>query len=157
MYCPKCGTQNDDNAFKCIKCGTIIQQVPLTTVPVKKSNTAVIVLAIIGGVIGLFMVIGILAAIAIPQFSAYRERAYNAQARTEIQTACNAATSFFIDHPDKIITLDDLKERGVSTHPGIELIIENGTKENLIVRAKHEKGKKIYIADQNCNIQEINP
>lgn len=106
MYCPRCGTQNDDNAFKCIKCGTIIQQIPFTTVPVKKSNTAGIVLAVIGGIFGLIMVIGILAAIAIPQFAAYRVRAYNTQARTEIQKACNAASSFFIEHPDKIITGD---------------------------------------------------
>ena len=21
MYCPKCGTENDDNAWKCVKCG----------------------------------------------------------------------------------------------------------------------------------------
>jgi hypothetical protein len=28
MYCPKCGTENDDNAFRCIKCSEIIQPVP---------------------------------------------------------------------------------------------------------------------------------
>jgi len=27
MYCRKCGTQNDDNAWKCIKCGEILQMV----------------------------------------------------------------------------------------------------------------------------------
>lgn len=27
MYCTKCGTQNDNNAWKCIKCGTTLQQV----------------------------------------------------------------------------------------------------------------------------------
>ena len=25
MFCTKCGTENDDNAFKCVKCGTILQ------------------------------------------------------------------------------------------------------------------------------------
>ena len=29
MYCPKCGTQNDDNAFRCIKCNEIIQPMPI--------------------------------------------------------------------------------------------------------------------------------
>jgi uncharacterized protein (DUF983 family) len=29
MYCPKCGTQNDDNAFRCIKCSDIIQPIPI--------------------------------------------------------------------------------------------------------------------------------
>ncbi len=27
MYCRKCGTQNDDNAFRCVNCNEIIQQV----------------------------------------------------------------------------------------------------------------------------------
>ena len=27
MYCRKCGAQNDDNAFRCVSCGEIIQQV----------------------------------------------------------------------------------------------------------------------------------
>ena len=29
MYCPKCGTQNDDNAFRCIRCSEIIQPMPI--------------------------------------------------------------------------------------------------------------------------------
>ncbi|MFZ0961326.1 MAG: CD225/dispanin family protein [Terriglobia bacterium] len=28
MYCPKCGAPNDDNAWKCIQCQTILQQAP---------------------------------------------------------------------------------------------------------------------------------
>ncbi|MDX9722764.1 MAG: zinc ribbon domain-containing protein [Myxococcota bacterium] len=29
MYCPQCGVQNDDNAFRCIQCGSIVQQMPM--------------------------------------------------------------------------------------------------------------------------------
>lgn len=29
MYCPKCGAQNDDNAFRCIQCQEIIQSIPI--------------------------------------------------------------------------------------------------------------------------------
>ncbi len=25
MYCPKCGTPNDDNAWKCVQCQTVLQ------------------------------------------------------------------------------------------------------------------------------------
>ena len=25
MYCPKCGTQNEDNAWKCVQCQTVLQ------------------------------------------------------------------------------------------------------------------------------------
>ena len=27
MFCVKCGTENDDNAYKCIKCGNVLQHV----------------------------------------------------------------------------------------------------------------------------------
>lgn len=157
MYCPKCGAQNDDNAFKCIKCGTVIQQVPITTGQAKKSNAAVIVLVVTGAVLGLLAVIGILAAIAIPQFTAYRVRACDAQAHTEIQEACNAATSFFMEHPGKIVTLYDLRERDVGMPSDIELVIEDATRENLTIRARHKKGKKVYLADKYCNIHETKP
>ena len=33
MYCPKCGIQNDDNAFRCIKCGQVIQPIPIQPQP----------------------------------------------------------------------------------------------------------------------------
>lgn len=26
MYCRKCGTQNDDNAYKCVRCADLLQQ-----------------------------------------------------------------------------------------------------------------------------------
>ena len=33
MYCPKCGAQNDDNAFRCISCGVVIQAIPIQPQP----------------------------------------------------------------------------------------------------------------------------
>ena len=65
MYCPKCGTQNDNNAFKCINCSEIIQNVPVyqskdigedpgirMLIPVGRSAYAVI-----AGYLGLFSLI----------------------------------------------------------------------------------------------------
>jgi uncharacterized membrane protein YvbJ len=38
LFCTKCGTQNDDNSYKCVKCGEILQQVqahgPVTQVTI---------------------------------------------------------------------------------------------------------------------------
>jgi hypothetical protein len=28
MFCPKCGTANDDNAWKCVQCQTVLSQAP---------------------------------------------------------------------------------------------------------------------------------
>jgi Tfp pilus assembly protein PilE len=153
MYCPKCGTQNDDNAFRCTKCGIVLQQ----SAPKKKSNTAVIVLVVAGAAIGLFIFLAILAAIAIPAFLDYRTKADNAMAQTELTNACHAAAAFFLEHPDKSVTIDDLKKEGLALNPDIELSIENGSEGALSMRARHKKGNKVYVADRDCAIQEIRP
>lgn len=43
-------------------------------------------------------IIGILAAIAIPQFSSYRERAFDAAALSDLKSAYMELESFFYDH-----------------------------------------------------------
>jgi len=42
-------------------------------------------------------IIGILAAIAIPQFSAYRERAYKSEAQSDLKNAAIAMEAYFVD------------------------------------------------------------
>lgn len=42
-------------------------------------------------------IIGILAAIAIPQFSSYRQKAYNSSAQADVKNAKTAFESFFAD------------------------------------------------------------
>lgn len=150
MYCSKCGEKNADNAYKCTRCGTVIQ-------PGKKSTTAVIVLVIAGIAVGLFILAGILAAIAIPSFVGYRAKARDAMAQAEVKNACTAAAAFFLEHPDKTITLDDLKEEGMAANSEVELVIENGTMRDLSIRARHTKGRKTFVADRNCVIREVQP
>jgi type IV pilus assembly protein PilA len=43
-------------------------------------------------------IIGILAAIAIPQFSAYRKRSYNAAAEADLRNAATAQEAYFVDY-----------------------------------------------------------
>ncbi len=153
MYCPKCGKKNDDNAYKCTKCGKILHE----EAGKKKSNTAIIVLVIAGIAVGLLIFIAILAAIAIPSFVNYQAKARDAMAQAEVKNACTAAAAFFMEHPDKNITLDDLKEQGVVKNPEVEVAIENGTMKDLSIRARHTKGRKTYVADRDCAIREIQP
>jgi hypothetical protein len=62
-----------------------------------------------------------------------------------------------MEHPDKTITLDDLKEKGMAANPEVEMVIVNGTMGNLSLRARHTKGRKTFVADRNCAIREIQP
>jgi len=43
-------------------------------------------------------IIGILAAIAIPQFSAYRAKAYNSAATSDLKNAKTQLEAYFMDH-----------------------------------------------------------
>jgi Tfp pilus assembly protein PilE len=153
MYCPKCGTKNDDNAYKCTKCGIVIKG----SAAKKKTNTAVIVLIVAAAALVFFAVIGILAAIAIPAFINQQAKARNVMAQTEVRNACHAAAEFFIDHSHETITLAALHERGIGANPDIEISIANGTMNGLSIRARHKRGTKVYVADRNCDIREAQP
>jgi len=37
------------------------------------------------------------------------------------------------------------------------VVIENGTMRDLSIRGRHTKGRKVYVADRNCAIREIQP
>ena len=51
-------------------------------------------------------IIGILAAIAIPQFQQYRQRGYDAGARSDLRNAATAEEAYFIDN-DTYVTCAD--------------------------------------------------
>ena len=54
-------------------------------------------------------IIGILAAIAIPQFSAYKQRGYNIAAKTDAKNAYTAAQAYFADYAtETIANISDL-------------------------------------------------
>jgi hypothetical protein len=79
MYCPKCGTANDDNAFRCVKCNEIVQpaaaQGPAQPRPTKKLGDDAVVrmllpvgrsgLAIAAGYLGIFSLFPIFGPIAV--------------------------------------------------------------------------------------------
>ena len=58
-------------------------------------------------------IIGILAAIAIPQFMEYRKRGYAAAANADAKNAYTAAMAYFVDYPTgSIDTVDKLESAG---------------------------------------------
>ena len=71
-----------------------------------------------GGAIAL---IGILAAIAIPQFLAYRSRGFDAQARAVVQQVLNAQQVFFQRNHHYAGSIEQLRDAGLDPHekPGV--------------------------------------
>ena len=66
-------------------------------------------------------IIGILAAIAIPQFTAYKARGYNAGAKADAKNAYTAAQAYFADHPTAAPDLAALQAAGYQQTVGVTL------------------------------------
>ncbi len=94
-------------------------------------------------------IIGILAAIAIPQFSAYRQRGYNTNARSDLKNAYTAAQAFFSDSPAASLTdVNALTGYGFKSS---SLVTTNasGDINSLAVSSYHSSGTKTYSTDSS--------
>ena len=76
-------------------------------------------------------IIGILAAIAIPQFSAYRSRGFNATANSDAKNAFTAAQAYFAELPDGTVTTTLLTTYGFVLSPGNAAAVAAGTADTL--------------------------
>ncbi len=71
-------------------------------------------------------IIAILAAIAIPQFSAYRVRGYNTAARADVKNAYTAAQAYFSDYPGATITTTKLGGAGFVPSKDVTVAVSSG-------------------------------
>jgi len=99
-------------------------------------------------------IIGILAAIAIPQFTAYRQRGYNAAAKSDLKNAYTAAQAFFADSPSGAATLALLTgSYGYRQGANITLTISSSnTVGTLSMTSVHSQGNTTYTSEANGNI-----
>lgn len=77
-------------------------------------------------------IIGILAAIAIPQFTAYKARGYNAAAKADLKNAYTAAQAYFAENPTGTVTAALLATNGFLGTPGVTLTITTGTPQTAL-------------------------
>lgn len=82
-------------------------------------------------------IIGILAAIAIPQFTAYKARGYNAAAKADLKNAYTAAQAYFADNPTATIDAAALTAGGYQATTGVVLGITAGTQTTLAMTASN--------------------
>ena len=92
-------------------------------------------------------IIGILAAIAIPNFVSYRRRGYNAAANADAKNAYTAAQAYFTDYPDATVTLALLQGYGFKSSSGVALTVTAGTQSTLDLSTSHGSGDKSYSVD----------
>lgn len=125
--------------------------------PVPETQQAVITVAggvgngalIIGVLISVVLVTAILAAIAIPQFSSYRMKAYNAAALTDLRNARNSCDSFYATnnrYPQTLEETEFIPSKNVNVSYGLV------TADNYyIITAGHAQGSKVYRISSNSS------
>jgi len=90
-------------------------------------------------------IIGILAAIAIPQFSAYRQRAYNSAANSDLKNAATAQEAYYVDNETYTSTITNLKGTyGLYTSEKVTFINPRATITTYHMEAYHTSGNVTY-------------
>ena len=96
-------------------------------------------------------IIGILAAIAIPQFSAYRTRSYNAASQADLRNAATAQEAYFVDEQIYCDTTGTLigATYGLYMSENVTLTIVAASTDatGYVMRSKHSSGDKTYVID----------
>lgn len=99
-------------------------------------------------------IIGILAAIAIPQFIAYRQRGYNSQAKSDVRNAYTSTQIYFHDYPNETIaSVDNLTPYGFRPSPDVRMTV-SGNISTLSITASHASSSPpvTYVATSQGNI-----
>jgi prepilin-type N-terminal cleavage/methylation domain-containing protein len=90
-------------------------------------------------------IIGILAAIAIPQFSAYRQRSFNSATMADIRNAATAQEGYYVGFNTYCATVDGLtgSTYGFYLSEGINMDIA-ASKSGYTLSGYHSSGNKTY-------------
>ena len=99
-------------------------------------------------------IIGILAAIAIPQFAAYRNKARDAAASSELKSCKTRAESYFADHNTYPIAPGQLQ---CPTSEGVALYYLSFGPEEYQLVSFHDQGQKAFLLNSGDGGIEENP
>ena len=95
-------------------------------------------------------IIGILAAIAIPQFSAYRGRGYIAATKSDVKNCYTAAVAYFGDNPAATaITIDNCTASGYTVTTGVKVTVGTGSASTFTLSGAHDQLNGVYEVDSN--------
>ena len=92
-------------------------------------------------------IIGILAAIAIPQFSAYRKRSYNSSAVADLRNAATAQEAYFVDESTYCSTTGTLigPTYGLYLSDKVVFAINSANASTYVMQSYHPSGSESYI------------
>jgi len=102
-------------------------------------------------------IIGILAAIAIPQFSAYRKKSFNSAAKTDARNLATVAEAYYVDTRTYANSLSQLSASPYGFFQSESVIVSvSGGSQNYTITAFHSSGDETYsLAGPGGTIEAI--
>ena len=102
-------------------------------------------------------IIGILAAIAIPMFGAYRAKSYTAACISDGKSAHTATVEYFLETPCSVWappTIAGPAPYGFSPSPNVTTVFLNKTIENFSIQSTHDIGgqKVVFTSDGSYTV-----
>jgi len=102
-------------------------------------------------------IIGILAAIAIPQFAEYRRRAFDGRSQSDLRNAMTAEEAYFVDNESYTATLSDLTTVGFRASDGVTTtlaLVGGGT--GWSGNSEHSQGNRRFCySTDNAAISDV--
>lgn len=99
-------------------------------------------------------IIGVLAAVAIPQFKEYRKRAFDSHALFDLKSVIIAEEAYFSDSDVYLSALPLPTFTGAS--PGVNLTLI-GDEDSFQVSASHDKGAMLFSFDSDVGTIDAEP
>jgi type IV pilus assembly protein PilA len=95
-------------------------------------------------------IIGILAAIAVPQFNSFRAKGYMAQIKSDVRNAYTAATAYFSDNPAAMaLSLANLQAYGFRSTPLVIVTVSSGSSSTFSLSGTSSQFNGTYNMDAN--------
>jgi prepilin-type N-terminal cleavage/methylation domain-containing protein len=97
-------------------------------------------------------IIGVLAAIALPQILSYRQVAFDAQAKSDLRNAANAQEAYFLIEGDYLdcvnaVCTAQLPDFRLSNTVSISMMADNGAQPTFTGTAASNGGHKTFTSD----------
>jgi type IV pilus assembly protein PilA len=100
-------------------------------------------------------IIGILAAIAVPQFIQYRIKGFNAQAATDAKNAFTACQAFYTENPNAACTTAIAVANGYQPTTDVACVTNGGLIGALTITSSHPRGNRTYTVAFDGNLTSV--
>ena len=104
-----------------------------------------------------FLLVGFLFLIpVIPGFVSYHQhtqRNPDLEAKQTIKNAFTAAQAFFLDHPNAVLTVPDMEDKGLVIPSDVLVEVINGNKKTFVLHTRTKDEKNYYSLDSEGNLK----